>query len=121
VAVPVGGSGAPSAFASPADFGVTDYAYRVSETDFNIKRSLAKAPINTWAHQSDVSRVETQQVIRENQDVIYSSAVVDCSEGATFTVPASETYHIIEIIDQQNYIVDVVYPGKSLTVTPEET
>jgi hypothetical protein len=72
-----------SDFASPADFGVTDYAYKVSETDFNIKRSLAKAPVNEWAHQSDVSTVESQQVIRENQDVIYSSAVVDVSQGAT--------------------------------------
>ena len=106
-------------FASPADFGVTDYAYKVSETDFNIKRSLAKAPLNAWAHQSDVSTVESQQVIRENQDVIYSSAVVDVSKGATFSVPQSETYHIIEIIDQQNYIVDVVYPGKSITLTPD--
>ena len=106
-------------FASPADFGVTDYAYKVSETDFNIKRSLAKAPINQWAHQSDVSNVKTQQVIRENQDVIYSSAVVDVRQGATISVPASETYHIIEIIDQQNYIVDVVYPGKSITITPD--
>lgn len=107
------------AFASPADFGVTDYAYKVSETDFNIKRSLAKAPVNQWAHQSDVSDVKTQQVIRENQDVIYSSAVVDVSKGATFSVPASKTYQIIEVIDQQNYIVDVVYPGKSLTITPD--
>jgi hypothetical protein len=63
-------------FASPADFGVPDYAYKVSETDFNILRSLAKAPVNEWAHQEDVSNVATQQVIRENQDVIYSSAVV---------------------------------------------
>jgi len=107
-----------SKFASPADFGVTDYAYKVSETDFNIKRSLAKAGINKWAHQSDVSDVKTQQVIRENQDVIYSSAVVDVRDGATFSVPKSKTYYIIEVIDQQNYIVDVVYPGKSLTITP---
>jgi len=108
-----------SKFASPADFGVTDYAYKVSETDFNIKRSLAKAGINEWAHQSDVSDVRTQQVIRENQDVIYSSAVVDVRDGATFSVPTSKTYHIIEVIDQQNYIVDVVYPGKSLTIAPD--
>lgn len=108
-----------SKFASPADFGVTDYAYKVSETDFNIKRSLAKAGINKWAHQGDVSDVKTQQVIRENQDVIYSSAVVDVRGGATFSVPKSKTYHIIEVIDQQNYIVDVLYPGESITVTPD--
>jgi hypothetical protein len=109
--------GKSTGFASPADFGVTDYAYLVSETDFNIKRSLAKAPINAWAHQGDVSNVKTQQVIRENQDVIYSSAVVDVCQGATISVPASDTYQIIEIIDQQNYIVDVVYPGQSVTIT----
>jgi hypothetical protein len=104
---------------TPADFGVSDYAYRVSETDFNIKRSLKKAPVNQWVHQDDVSYVKTQQVIRENQDVIYSSAVVDISKGATFSLPKSETYHIIQIIDMQNYIVDVVYPGKRITVTPD--
>jgi hypothetical protein len=108
-----------SGFASPADFGVTDYAYKVSETDFNIKRSLAKSGINEWAHQSDISNVKTQQVIRENQDVIYSSAVVDVRDGATLSVPTSKTYHIIEVIDQQNYVVDVVYPGKSVTLTPD--
>ena len=118
-AEPIDGAAVSSKFASPADFGVTDYAYKVSETDFNIKRSLAKARINEWAHQSDVSNVKTQQVIRENQDVIYSSAVVDVRDGATFSVPTSKTYHIIEVIDQQNYIVDVVYPGKSLTITPD--
>jgi hypothetical protein len=117
---PIGSAGnQTSGFASPADFGVTDYAYKVSETDFNIKRSLAKAGINEWAHQSSINNVKTQQVIRENQDVIYSSAVVDVRDGATFSVPPSKTYHIIEVIDQQNYIVDVVYPGKSLTVTPD--
>ena len=41
-----------NAFASPADFGVTDYAYKVSESDFNFNRSLAKAGINEWAHQN---------------------------------------------------------------------
>jgi hypothetical protein len=117
---PMGSAGKQSTgFASPADFGVTDYAYRVSETDFNIKRSVAKAGINEWAHQNGVNDVKTQQVIRENQDVIYSSAVVDVRDGATFSVPPSKTFHIIEVIDQQNYIVEVVYPGKSVTVTPD--
>lgn len=123
-AKPVTGSGqvtgTAETHATPADFGVTDFAYKVSETDFNITRSLAKAPVNEWAHQNDVNNVETQQVIRENQDVIYSSAVVDISKGATFSVPRSETYHIIEIIDLQNYIVDVVYPGKSIAVSPDD-
>lgn len=63
-AEPIGGvKHKSSRFASPADFGVTDYAYKVSETDFNIKRSLAKAPINQWAHQSElvISSIHAQK------------------------------------------------------------
>ncbi len=52
-------------FASPTDFGVAEFAYKVSETDFYIKHSRAKALVNEREHQSDVSRVDTQQVIRE--------------------------------------------------------
>jgi hypothetical protein len=70
---------------TPADFGATDTAYKVSETDFNMKRHLAKAPVNHWAHQDDANNVKSQQVI--------------------------------QIIDFQNYIVRVLYPGESLTVT----
>ncbi|MDZ7614289.1 MAG: DUF1254 domain-containing protein [Flavobacteriaceae bacterium] len=104
---------------TPADFNVSDFAYKVSETDFNINRSLAKAPINEWAHQEDVSYVKTQQVIRENQDVIYSSAVVDVSQGATISLPKGKTYQVIQIIDMQNYTVKTVYPGESITLTPD--
>ena len=107
-------------FVTPADFGATDTAYKVSETDLNMKRHLAKAPVNHWVHQDDVSNVKTQQVIRENQDVIYSSAVVDISKGATISCPASDVYQVIQIIDFQNYIVDVLYPRKSLTITPDK-
>lgn len=106
--------------ATPADFGVADYVYKISESDFNFKRSLAKAPINEWAYQSDLSRVKTQQVIRENQDGIYASAVVDISEGATFTVPKGDHYQIIQIIDMQNYVAGVVYAGESLTITTDD-
>ena len=33
----------PAKKTTPADFGVWEVAYKVSETDFNMKRSLAKA------------------------------------------------------------------------------
>ncbi|WP_323814073.1 DUF1214 domain-containing protein [Cellvibrio sp. NN19] len=105
---------------TPADFGVPDYVYKVSESDFNFKRSLAKAPINKWAYQSDLSRVKTQQVIRENQDGIYASAVVDVSEGATFTLPKGNHYQIIQVIDMQNYVAGVIYAGESITITPDD-
>lgn len=105
---------------TPAKFGVADYVYKISESDFNFKRSLAKAPINQWAYQNDLSRVKTQQVIRENQDGIYASAVVDVSKGATFTVPKGNHYQIIQVIDMQNYVAGVAYAGQSITITPDD-
>ena len=105
---------------TPADFGVPEYVYKISESDFNFKRSLAKAPVNEWAYQSDLSRVKTQQVIRENQDGIYASAVVDISEGATFSIPKGNHYQIIQVIDMQNYVAGVAYAGETITITPED-
>ncbi|CAN5393698.1 DUF1214 domain-containing protein [soil metagenome] len=104
---------------TPADFNVSDFAYKVSETDFNINRSLAKSSINEWAHQEDVSYVKTQQVIRENQDVIYSSAVVDVSQGATISLPKGKTYQVVQVLDMQNYTVKTLYPGESITLSPD--
>ncbi|WP_111497674.1 DUF1214 domain-containing protein [Marinobacter bohaiensis] len=105
---------------TPADFGVPGYVYKISESDFNFKRSLAKAPINEWAYQSDLSRVKTQQVIRENQDGIYASAVVDISEGATFSIPEGDHYQIIQVIDMQNYVAGVAYAGDTITITTDD-
>ncbi|MBK0370056.1 DUF1254 domain-containing protein [Flavobacterium agrisoli] len=103
---------------TPADFNTAEYVYKVSEGDFNFLRSLKTAPVNQWSHKPDLSNVKTQQVIRENLDVVYSSAVVDASQGATISVPKGDFYHVIQILDMQNYTVKTLYPGETFTVTP---
>ncbi|MCF6265409.1 MAG: DUF1214 domain-containing protein [Desulfuromusa sp.] len=103
--------------ANPADFGITDLQYRVSETNQYIQKHLKKAGINQFAHQRDYIKVSTQQVIRENQDALYSSAVVDVSGGATIKVPEYPGYSIIQVIDMQNYSIATVYPGQSVHIT----
>ncbi|UJJ32717.1 DUF1214 domain-containing protein [Halopseudomonas maritima] len=100
-------------------------ACRTTSTKFRKATSTSSAawprlPVNQWAYQSDLSRVETQQVTRENQDGIYASAVVDISQGATFSIPAGDHYQIIQVIDMQNYVAGVVYAGDSLTITPDD-
>ncbi|MCK4507603.1 MAG: DUF1254 domain-containing protein, partial [Desulfuromonadales bacterium] len=107
-------------YATPDDFGITDVQYRVSETNHYINKHLKKAGINQFAHQRNFVNVKTQQVIRENQDALYSSAVVDVSSGATVTVPDYPDYSIIQVIDMQNYSIATVYPGQSVHITPED-
>ncbi len=50
---------------------------------------------------------------------MYSHAVVDISEGATLINPAWDVYSSIQVIDENQYTIAVVYPGKSVTITKE--
>ncbi|WP_153537063.1 hypothetical protein [Actinomadura macrotermitis] len=55
-------------------------------------------------------------IARSNVDLIHSYAVVDVTEEATFSLAASQEYQVAQIIDENHYIVDVVYPGQTRTV-----
>ena len=83
--------------ATPSDFGISDTQQCVSETNYYINKHIKKAGINQFAHQRNFVNVESQQVIRKNQDVLYSSAVVDVSSGATITVQEYPAFSIIQV------------------------
>ncbi|MDF2894151.1 MAG: soluble lytic murein transglycosylase [Rhodococcus erythropolis] len=95
---------------------VTRENFVEAETAHYFREQLAKAPVNEYFHSRAPVNVETQVVIRSNVDLIYSSAVVDVSEEATFSLAASDEYQIAQIIDENHYVVGVVYPGESMTV-----
>lgn len=42
---------------------------------------------NQWFHYREPTGVDNQPVIRMNRDTLYSSVIVDISEGATLTLP----------------------------------
>jgi len=107
-------------YASPKDYEVTNTEYRVAESNHYFQKSLKKVEINKFAHQRQIVNVEIQQVIRENQDILYSSAVVDVSKGLTLTVPKYDAYSIIQVIDMQNYSIATVYPGETKTITLDD-
>ncbi len=90
-----------------------------AETDHYFNIQLSEAGVNEWKHERVPVTMHNQTIIRSNIDLIYSTAVVDASESATITVPPSDVYQIAQLIDEDHYIVGVVYPGESLTVTPD--
>ena len=51
---------------------------------------------------------------------MYSLAVVDITEGATFTVPKRDAFQIIHIIDENHLTHRVVPAGESVTITQED-
>lgn len=104
-----------------ADIKVSAANYVQAETDWNFVGLQAKAPINTWVHQDRVTEAN-QTIIRSNADVVYSLALVDVSEGATFSVPRRESgaLQLIHYIDENHLTHGVIYAGESVTVTPAD-
>jgi hypothetical protein len=94
---------------------VTKENYVIAESDWYFMGVQKKVGVNVWIHDDPVSK-DSQQVIRSNRDVVYSIAIVDVSEGATFTVPKSNDFQIIQIIDEVHLFHQVVSNGESLTV-----
>lgn len=106
-------------FDTPKSTPVTLENYVVAESDWYFDGVQKKAGVNVWMHDDPVSK-DNQQVIRSNRDVVYSIAIVDVSQGATFTVPKSDEFQIIHIIDEKHLFHQVVLNGKSLHVTADD-
>ncbi|CAH6840134.1 conserved exported hypothetical protein [Vibrio chagasii] len=98
---------------------VTMDNYVVAESDWYFAGVQEKVGVNTWMHDEPVS-IDNQQVIRSNRDVVYSIAIVDVSKGATFTVPESDEFQIIHIIDEHHLFHQVVKNGETLEVNADD-
>src|SRR5210317_1060110 len=75
--------------------------------------------VNRFFHLRGPTPLDQQTIIRMNRDTIYSAAVVDISQGATFTVPdAGDRYMSIMVVNEDHYINKVIHePGEhELTV-----
>jgi len=59
------------------------------------------------------SNPEEQLVVRMNRDTYYSSTVMDVSEDAFITIPETERYVSIQIVDENHETQPMIYgPGK---------
>lgn len=99
---------------------VDERNFTIAETDRYFIDHLKEHKINTFRHSREMSTVENQFVVRENRDVMYSHAVVDISEGATLTNPEWDVFSVIQVIDENQYTIASIYPGESVTFTPDD-
>ncbi|MDX1351003.1 MAG: hypothetical protein R3279_12175 [Putridiphycobacter sp.] len=100
---------------------VTEDNYVQAETDWNFNIQQKAKPINTWLHKEPVT-MKNQTIIRSNADVVYSLALVDVSEGATFTIPKRDNgaLQMMQLIDENHFTRKVVFAGESATLTPKD-
>ena len=78
--------------------------FRRAETDMQFERGLKlTGGVNQWFHNRQPTPLETQNVIRMNRDTLYSSAIVDISQGASLTIPdAGDRYMLVMVVNQDH-------------------
>ncbi len=99
---------------------VTEENFALVETDRYMAEHTASHAVNTIRHARAPSGPDNQCVITENKDVLYSHAVVDTEGGATITNPNWDDLSLIQIIDEAHDTLQVLDPGESVTLTPDD-
>lgn len=82
-------------------------------TDIELVKDVALGGgVNRFFHFLEPTDVNAQPTIRMNRDALYSTVVVDISEGATLTLPdPGDRYMTTMIVNQDHYINEVFYGG----------
>ena len=95
---------------------VDNFVRAATDVELNKYVSLAGG-VNQFFHFRAPTPVEDQPTIRMNRDTLYSTAVVDISEGATLTLPdVGDRYMTAMIVNQDHYINDVFFGGGTYTL-----
>lgn len=77
-----------------------------AETDRYFDDLVARSGgVNRWHHTREPAPIDEQLVVRLNRDTLYSSAILDVSDGATVSLPeASGRYQTAMVVDEYHYI-----------------
>lgn len=93
-----------------------------AETAFQFDRTLTfTQDVNKWEHFRQPTPLDQQPVIRMNRDTFYSAAIVDISQGATFTMPDTKgRYMSVMVVNEDHYLNRVIHDPGTYELTMEE-
>ncbi|NVB85369.1 MAG: DUF1254 domain-containing protein [Kofleriaceae bacterium] len=93
-----------------------------AETDMYFANLVNDGAFGAFEHYRTVMPIERQTVIRANRDTLYSAAVFDLDAGpVTITLPnAGSRFMSLQVIDEDQYAVAVVYGAGSYTLVREK-
>ncbi|MFC3614773.1 DUF1254 domain-containing protein [Lutimaribacter marinistellae] len=89
---------------------IDNFARVASDIEFDKYVALAGG-INRFYHFREPTPVDNQPTIRMNRDTLYSTAIVDISEGATLTLPDVGERYMSAMIYNQDHFVNAVFHG----------
>jgi hypothetical protein len=122
LAVMFGSINGTQAQPSGAAIPVTADNFRRAESDMYYGNVVNQAGVGKFHHSREPMRIDNQTVVRGNRDTLYSSAVFDLDAGpVTITLPEPDKrFMSMQIIDEDQYVPEVVYGAGSHTYTKEE-
>ena len=101
---------------------VTKDNFIAAESDKYFFEQQDKSGINNFTHDRILLTMDTQTVVRQNRDTLYSKSIWDTKEGVTFELPVLKTYQTLQVIDENHRTIAVLYAenGKNkITITPD--
>ncbi|RJG42274.1 DUF1254 domain-containing protein [Motilimonas pumila] len=101
---------------------VTKDNFIAAESDKYFFEQQEKSGLNQFTHDRILLTMETQTVVRQNRDTLYSKGIWDTRGGLEFSLPVLDTYQSLQVIDENHRTVAVIYAeqGKnSIRITPD--
>ena len=123
VAILVAGAWSSTASADDAKpVRVTIDNFRRAESDTYLARFVKEGGFGKFKHERELAPIDNQAVIRLNRDTLYSFGVFDLDAApVTVTLPdAGKRYMALQVIDEDQYALDVFYAPGGYTLTKEK-
>lgn len=99
---------------------VDNYVRATTSAHFEGMMKMARG-MNKFAHARRPVPLHKQNIERMNRDTIYSSALVDISQGATLTIPDSGSrYMSIIVMNEDYYTTAIFHAGGTYQLTMAE-
>ncbi|MEH6910105.1 MAG: DUF1214 domain-containing protein [Oceanicoccus sp.] len=99
---------------------VDNYARATTSAHFEGMMRMARG-MNKFAHAPKPVPLHKQTIERMNRDTIYSSALVDISQGATLSIPdAGNRYMSVIVMNEDYYTTAVFHAGGTYQLTMDE-
>lgn len=77
--------------------------------------------VNRWSINRTPTPIDHQPIIRQNRDTLYSAAIVDVREGATFMLPdPGRRYASLMLVNQDHYVQRIIHDPGTHHVTADE-
>ena len=91
-----------------------------AETDMTMRRYEAAGGFGKMFHIRQPTPIDKQDVIRMNQDTLYSIGIFDLSTPVTITKPETDRWQSMMLVSQDHSIPAAIYKPGSYTLTQKE-